>query len=160
MGVASVLDLYSQRVRRVGKMRPRNEDTPLGREGLLGGALQEGNFDEVQRLSAESPVHPPRAQLSEQVFLLGGHHSLASMVDRYLGEKLSKSLRRSNWNFRPLSAAQVIYAATDAHVLLRLEAAMRQEGVLPQRLFGCGPRTLALQPAWWHADGEPALLPP
>eukprot|EP00929_Paragymnodinium_shiwhaense_P079203 TRINITY_DN41203_c0_g2_i1.p1 TRINITY_DN41203_c0_g2~~TRINITY_DN41203_c0_g2_i1.p1 ORF type:complete len:777 (-),score=158.17 TRINITY_DN41203_c0_g2_i1:194-2524(-) len=159
--IASILDLYSQRVRRVSRLVPRDEDTPLGREALLGDALRQGDYAEVEELSQKPLVYPPREQMSEQVFLLGGHHSLASMVERYLGEGLSKEFRRSNWNFRPLSAAQVIYAATDAHVLLRLEAAMREEGVLPQRIFGCGPRRAYLQPKWWDdADGETPLLPP
>ncbi|CAE8700239.1 unnamed protein product, partial [Polarella glacialis] len=75
-------------------------------------------------------------------------------VQRYLGEDLNKTFQVSNWNFRPLSAAQVIYAATDAHILLRVEAAMRLQNVLPQRVFGAAPR-VGTQPAWWLTAGGP-----
>lgn len=147
--LASVIDLYMQRVRRIPVFLPIEEDTPLGREDLLGSALATMDFDKVQRVSATVPPHPPRERLAEQIFTVGGHHTLASMAWRFLGERLQKGYQTSNWNFRPLAASQVVYAATDAHVLLRLEAALREEGILPPRVWGCGPRD-ALQPAWWR----------
>eukprot|EP00928_Gymnodinium_smaydae_P088586 TRINITY_DN72655_c0_g1_i1.p1 TRINITY_DN72655_c0_g1~~TRINITY_DN72655_c0_g1_i1.p1 ORF type:complete len:800 (-),score=82.92 TRINITY_DN72655_c0_g1_i1:206-2572(-) len=149
--LASILDLHAQRVRRVVAPAARVEDTPLGRESLLGGALETQDFEEVQRIGRTPAPHPPREELTERVFLLGGTYSLSEMASRFLGERLDKSLRKSNWNFRPLSASQVIYAATDAHVLLRLEAAMRERGVLPQRIFGVAPRSRP-QAAWWRLD--------
>merc|ERR1719401_2996055 len=109
------------------------------------------NFDEVRRLSEAIPPQTPREQLVEKTFTIGGHHTLASMASKYLGEPMDKTYQTSNWNFRPLAAAQVIYAATDAHVLLRLEAAMREEGIFPPRVWGAGPRDV-LQPAWWRPD--------
>ncbi|CAK0845682.1 unnamed protein product [Prorocentrum cordatum] len=155
--IASVVDMYTQRLQRVRVQLPRREDTPLGREGLLGEALEAEDLAEIHRLSSTAPAYPERCEVAEQVFLIGGHHSLAAMVERYLGEKLNKSVRQSNWNFRPLSAVQVIYAATDAHVLLRLEAAMRASGVLPQRTWGAAARPAGeARPAWWRggvADG-------
>lgn len=152
--IASVVDLYGQRVRRVLVRSPRPEDTPLGREDLLGEALVASDLEEVRRLSTELPPLPLRKELAERVYTVGGHHSLANLARRYLGVQLNKSFRVSNWNFRPLSAVQVVYAATDAHVLLRLEAALREDGAFPQRAFGSSPRHPALQPSWWRDGAE------
>eukprot|EP00439_Symbiodinium_sp_Y106_P081568 s2353_g20.t1 len=147
--LASVLDLYTQRVRRVQVTNPRAEDTPLGRESLLGEALQVDDFSKIAEIG-EHPLPPyPIQELSEQVFIVGGHQSLSRMVEKYLGETLNKQYRVSNWNFRPLSASQVIYAATDAHILLRLESALREQQVLPQRIWGVSSRD-STQPAWWR----------
>lgn len=147
--IASVLDLYTQRVRRVQVRKPREEDTPLGREMLMGEALKAEDLEEIARVG-EEPLPPyPMEEYSEQAFTVGGHQSLSRLVDTYLGETLNKQYRVSNWNFRPLSTLQVLYAATDAHVLLRLEAAMRKEKVLPQRTWGVSYRD-SQQPAWWR----------
>mmetsp|Transcript_4957 Transcript_4957/g.14471 ORF Transcript_4957/g.14471 Transcript_4957/m.14471 type:complete len:742 (+) Transcript_4957:73-2298(+) len=148
--IASIVDLYMQRVRRVMVRSPRPEDTPLGREDLLGEALLADDLDEVHRLSAELPSLPLTEELAERVYTVGGHHSLAGLALRYLGIQLNKSFRASNWNFRPLSAVQVLYAATDAHVLLRLEAALREDGALPSRTFGGARMHPALRPSWWR----------
>lgn len=43
--------------------------------------------------------------------------SLSALVDRALGRPLDKSQQASNWATRPLSEAQMLYAANDAHVL-------------------------------------------
>jgi hypothetical protein len=51
---------------------------------------------------------------------LGGH-SLAMVGERELGVMLDKSEQTSNWGQRPLSAAQMRYAALDAEVLLPLQ---------------------------------------
>lgn len=50
---------------------------------------------------------------------LGGH-SLAAVCERELGVSLDKTEQTSNWARRPLSAAQLEYAAADAEVLLPL----------------------------------------
>lgn len=148
--IASVVDLYMQRVQRVAVGSPLPEDTPLGREDLLGDALGNEDLEAVRRLSSRVPFHPPPQHLAEQVFTVGGHHSLSSMAERYLGERLEKRFRASNWNFRPLAVAQVVYAAVYAHVLLRIEAAMRDRQILPQRVWGASPRTRGKSPpTWW-----------
>lgn len=152
--IASVLDLYMQRVRRVQVRKPRKEDTPFGREMLMGEALKAENLEEIARVGKE-PLPPyPIEEYSEQAFTVGGHQSLSRLVNTYLGETMNKQYRVSNWNFRPLSTVQVIYAATDAHVLLRLEAALRKEQVLPQRTWGVAYRD-SKQPAWWRTADSP-----
>ena len=49
-----------------------------------------------------------------------GTSSLANLVNQLLGYPLSKVEQRSNWETRPLRKAQIVYAATDAHVLVEL----------------------------------------
>ncbi|PYS94108.1 MAG: hypothetical protein DMF64_02065 [Acidobacteria bacterium] len=65
-------------------------------------------------------------------------YSLAAVVAHLFGLALDKSLQQSNWRRRPLTRAQLQYAALDAHITLRmfdelkrrLEAENRWEPVL------------------------------
>lgn len=47
-------------------------------------------------------------------------YSLKALVAELFGIELDKSFQRSNWRRRPLTDDQLHYAATDAHVTLRL----------------------------------------
>jgi ribonuclease D len=49
-----------------------------------------------------------------------GGHSLSVVCARELGKPLDKTEQTSNWKRRPLSQSQIIYAALDAEVLLKL----------------------------------------
>ncbi len=51
-------------------------------------------------------------------------HSLAAASRRELGLRLDKSQQKSDWTRRPLTSAQLDYAALDAEVLLDLHAAL------------------------------------
>ncbi len=53
-------------------------------------------------------------------------YSLASVVEHLFGLPLDKTLRTSNWRRRPLSRAQIAYAASDARVTLGVYDALRQ----------------------------------
>ena len=53
-----------------------------------------------------------------------GTPGLKHVVERWLGRSVDKTLQCSDWDARPLSAAQIQYAATDAAVLLDLADAM------------------------------------
>lgn len=73
-------------------------------------------------------------------------HSLASVSEHLLGLPMDKSLQKSNWRRRPLTRAQIEYAALDARIAIlvydelsrvlegqgRLEAALRASEVEPR----------------------------
>jgi ribonuclease D len=58
-------------------------------------------------------------QMSRMALSLASH-SLASVTEHLFGLPLDKTLRTSNWRRRPLSRAQLTYAARDARVTLRV----------------------------------------
>jgi ribonuclease D len=74
-----------------------------------------------------------------------GSHSLASLSEHLFGLPIDKTLQKSNWRRRPLTRAQIEYAALDARMSLllygelsrmlaeegRLELALRMSGVAP-----------------------------
>ena len=74
-----------------------------------------------------------------------GSHSLASLTEHLFGLPLDKSLQKSNWRRRPLTRAQLYYAALDAWMALllygelcrlleaegRLETALRASELTP-----------------------------
>lgn len=74
-----------------------------------------------------------------------GSHSLAALTEHLFGLPMDKSLQKSNWRRRPLTRAQIEYAALDARMALlvygelsrmlaeegRLELALRASEVAP-----------------------------
>jgi ribonuclease D len=74
-----------------------------------------------------------------------GSHSLAALTEHLFGLPMDKSLQKSNWRRRPLTRAQIEYAALDARMALsvydelsrmlaeegRLELALRVSEVAP-----------------------------
>jgi ATP-dependent Lhr-like helicase len=66
-----------------------------------------------------------RRSLEVRGDVLGGH-SLASVVARELGVAVNKDEQTGNWASRPLSDAQIAYAAVDAEVLIALYDALQQ----------------------------------
>jgi ribonuclease D len=61
-------------------------------------------------------------------------HSLASVSEHLLGLPLDKSLQRSNWRRRPLTRAQLEYAALDARIAIlvydELSRVLGEKGIL------------------------------
>lgn len=53
-------------------------------------------------------------------------HTLSEVCTREIGAPLDKTMQRSDWTTRPLSTAQLEYAAVDAEVLLLLNAAFEK----------------------------------
>ncbi len=66
-------------------------------------------------------------------FLGYGSASLASLVERFLGLRLAKGDRLTDWSRRPLTASQVAYAASDVAYLLELADVISE-----QLAFGAG----------------------
>ena len=60
-------------------------------------------------------------------------HRLAAVCRRELGLRLDKTPQKSDWTARPLSEAQLQYAALDVEILLRIHAALTTspEGAAP-----------------------------
>ncbi len=52
---------------------------------------------------------------------------LASVVERWFGVELDKTLQRSNWSRRPLTPSQIDYARLDTHYLVELRRLMLSE---------------------------------
>ncbi|PFH31127.1 hypothetical protein BESB_030010 [Besnoitia besnoiti] len=97
-------------------------------------------------LDSESGVAPlTDAEAHEEEEILPGqqgsapkrrYQNLREMCRQVLGVDLDKSEQRSNWNMRPLTASQVLYAAKDAYALILLEAALREQGWAPENILG------------------------
>ncbi|HEX8493222.1 MAG TPA: HRDC domain-containing protein [Pyrinomonadaceae bacterium] len=73
---------------------------------LIGAGLRPASFVDTLRL-ARSALRLPS-------------YSLAGVTAHLFGIELDKSFQKSNWRRRPLTQAQLTYAATDAHVTLRV----------------------------------------
>lgn len=67
-------------------------------------------------------------------FLGYGSASLASLVERFLGLRLAKGDRLTDWSRRPLTASQVAYAASDVAHLLALADAISEQLAVRGRL--------------------------
>ncbi|HEV7375907.1 MAG TPA: ribonuclease D [Pyrinomonadaceae bacterium] len=53
-------------------------------------------------------------------------YSLAGVTAHLFGIELDKSFQKSNWRRRPLTRAQLVYAAMDAHITLRVYDELRR----------------------------------
>jgi ribonuclease D len=71
----------------------------------------------------------------------------AALVEAELGVRIDKTQTRTDWSRRPLSAAQIVYAANDVAFLPELAARLRQ------RLAGAGREA-------WALEDSAALLDP
>ncbi len=79
----------------------------------------------------------PRKLFDTQIaagFLGYGSASLASLVERFLGLRLAKGDRLTDWSRRPLTASQVAYAASDVAYLLELADVISEQLALRGRL--------------------------
>eukprot|EP00922_Rhytidocystis_sp_ex-Travisia-forbesii_P062309 GHVS01092289.1.p1 GENE.GHVS01092289.1~~GHVS01092289.1.p1 ORF type:complete len:121 (-),score=33.77 GHVS01092289.1:39-401(-) len=61
--------------------------------------------------------------------------SLSELSRKVLGHSLCKQLQQSDWNKRPLSQAQLDYAALDALVLQATHQQLTREGWRPSRVI-------------------------
>lgn len=74
---------------------------------------------DLQAVTKKLPT-PRRAATSSK-------RGLAALAEGYLGSPLDKRVRMSNWERRPLTRAQLHYAALDAHVLLQIYDKMQEQ---------------------------------
>ena len=91
---------------------------------LIGAGLHPAAFVDTLRLARASLRLPS--------------YSLAGVVAHLFGIELDKSFQKSNWLRRPLSRAQLQYAAMDAHIVLRvyeeLQRMLEEQGRLREAL--------------------------
>lgn len=79
------------------------------------------------------PNAPSLTKQSQGTQRKGSNVSLSRLAEQVLGKPLDKAARMSDWNARPLSAAQQRYAALDAWSLVSVyETLARGEGNLAQ----------------------------
>lgn len=92
---------------------------------LIGAGLQPASFVDTLRL-ARSALRLPS-------------YSLASVAAHLVGVELDKSFQKSNWRRRPLTRAQLNYAALDASVTLQvfaeLQRILTEQGILESALL-------------------------
>jgi ribonuclease D len=108
---------------------------------LIGAGLRPVAFVDTLRLAREALRLPS--------------YSLAGVVAHLFGIELDKSFQKSNWRRRPLSRAQLQYAATDAHLALfvyeELRRILTEEGRFEEAM-----RTAVLKPSARREEtGEP-----
>jgi ribonuclease D len=104
--------------------------------------------------------------LSRSALILPSH-SLASVSEHLFGIPLDKTLQSSNWRRRPLTRAQLEYAAKDAHITLlvyeelkrRLEAEGRWEAALRAALISDEPSAQKARRRSRPAAPSPPLTP-
>lgn len=99
---------------------------------LLGAGLNPVSFVDTLRLAREALRLPS--------------YSLAGVVAHLFGIELDKSFQKSNWRRRPLTRAQLQYAATDAHLALFVYEELRR--ILTEKgRFDEAMRVAALKPS-------------
>lgn len=90
-------------------------------------ALSSARSTAARRAPPEEEAATWRAvALAPDPFSASSGSGLQSLVETVLGRAMDKSCQTSPWHTRPLTAAQVAYAALDAQILLRLFAAMHR----------------------------------
>ncbi|HYY58046.1 MAG TPA: HRDC domain-containing protein [Pyrinomonadaceae bacterium] len=116
---------------------------------LIGAGLRPASFVDTLRLARDALRLPS--------------YSLAGVVAHLFGIELDKSFQKSNWRRRPLSRAQLQYAATDAHLALFVYEELRRI-LTEQGRFEDALSFAALKPSTRDASAAPrkrrAPLPP
>ena len=86
------------------------------------------------QLTGDCPRPLFDTQLAASLLGEGDQLGYAGLVERRLGIKLDKSLTRTDWSRRPLSAAELAYAAADVRHLAELYPQLREELATAGRL--------------------------
>lgn len=73
-------------------------------------------------------------QTAATVLSLGDQMGYAALVEKRCGVVLDKSLTRTDWSRRPLTAAELDYAALDVHYLVEIYPVLRDELIAADRL--------------------------
>jgi ribonuclease D len=98
-------------------------------------------------LSGACPTPIFDTQTAATLLGLGDQMGYAALVEKRCGVLLDKSLTRTDWSRRPLTAAELDYAALDVHYLAEIYPVLRDELATRGRL------------AWLEEDGARAANP-
>lgn len=112
---------------------------------LIGAGFNPASFVDTLRL-ARSALRLPS-------------YSLASVTKHLFGIELDKSFQKSNWRRRPLTRAQLDYAAMDAYITLRVYEELRRILVEKGR-FEIALRAATLKPSTGEARTPRRRRPP
>ena len=99
------------------------------------------------QLSGACPAPIFDTQTAATLLGLGDQMGYAALVEQRCGVTLDKSLTRTDWSRRPLSAAELDYAALDVHYLAAIYPTLRDQ------LAACG------RLDWLQEDGARAANP-
>ncbi|MDB5970892.1 MAG: rnd [Hydrocarboniphaga sp.] len=86
------------------------------------------------RLRGVAPTPVFDTQIAASLLGIGDQLGYAALIEQKLGIKVDKSLSRTNWARRPLSAAELTYAEDDVRHLAVIYPALRDELVARGRL--------------------------
>ncbi len=101
---------------------------PLLESPAIAFTAHNASFDRaVLKGAGLSPVKIVDTLRLARVALPLASHSLAAVTAHLFDIALDKSWQQSNWRRRPLAAAQLAYAALDAHLTLRVYAELRRQ---------------------------------
>lgn len=167
--------LESKRVFKLG-VNIKNDATKIHKDlgivtnGLVDLAQVSRN---LQRDGFEPPSNPAcgrsKAEAIAALKSLPGRASLAAVIQCFLGTEMFKGtfVRRSDWEARPLSSSQYLYAACDAYVAFAAYEAMlkfRKPGAADENVPLSKPGTtgenVPLSPKLYRPGPWDALLPP
>ncbi|KAK1928619.1 Exonuclease mut-7 [Phytophthora citrophthora] len=87
-------------------------------------------FPERSALTSISPFLELNCVVSKLLGVTVGN-SLSNATRTVLGSPLDKRMQMSNWDVRPLTAAQLTYAALDAYCLVQITQKLNEEERLP-----------------------------
>ena len=132
--------------------------------GLMVAHAGEQDLQVLQRATGAIPARMLDTQIAAG-FVGFSFPSLAKLVSDLLGVRLEKGARMTDWFKRPLTAAQVEYAAADVVHLLDLRALLEERLVAAGRLSWayeeCERRRRVRQPdvrtVWWRLKGSRQL---
>ncbi|MES2488300.1 MAG: ribonuclease D [Pseudomonadota bacterium] len=85
-------------------------------------------------LSGACPSPIFDTQTAATMLSLGDQMGYAALVEKRCGVVLDKSLTRTDWSRRPLTAAELDYAALDVHYLAEIYPVLREELIAAKRL--------------------------
>ena len=122
------------------------------------------------QLEGRTPLPLFDTQIAAALLGYGDQLGYAALVEKLLGVKLDKSLTRADWSRRPLSVAELAYAADDVRYLGEIYPRLREEldsrGRLPWLEEDClrlgDPARYRNPPeqAWRRLKGLARLAPP